>query len=166
MSRALWLLAEMSIGCIVLVGLGTSGVVAHAQAQAAAQATTTTETNTSVTPAAPVGKSCTVNTSAPNLAETALNKGDFASAETLFLALLSKSADNESAHEGLVRAMLAQDKVADAAKYAESWAAAAPASSMALTALGDVRLRQGDPRIAFTQFQKAARGSVQRARLL
>ena len=97
---------------------------------------------------------CSVNTAvAPNPAETALNKGDYKPAEDLFRALLAMSADNEAAHEGLIRAMLAQDKVADAAKDAESWVAAAPASSMAMTALGDVRLRQGNPREGFAKYR-------------
>jgi predicted aspartyl protease len=105
-----------------------------------------------------------VNSTAPNPAETELNKGDFAPAEVLFRALLAKSADNEMAHEGLIRSLIEQDKVDDAAKDAEGWMAAAPASSMALTALGDVRLRQGDPRAAFVQFQKAAQADLCNAR--
>ena len=148
MARARWLLAELCVGWFVLVVSGASGVVAHAQAQTAAAKPGQT--------VAPARKTCTVNSFAPNPAETALNKGDFAPAEVLFRALLAKSADNEAAHEGLVRALLAQNKVDDAARDAEAWATAAPASSMALTAMGDVRLRQGDPRAAFIQFQKAA----------
>ncbi len=163
MARARLLLAEMCIGWFVLAGLAASGVVAHAQAQAAAPAAAV-GTKTPVTPAAPVRKSCSVNSTAPNPAETELNKGDFAPAEVLFRALLAKSADNEAAHEGLVRALIAQNKVDDAAKDAEAWEAAAPTSSMALTALGDVRLRQGDPRAAFVQFQKAAQADLCNAR--
>ena len=163
MARARWLLAELCVGWFGLVVLGASGGVAHAQAQAAAQAAAT-GTNAPATPAAPVRKTCTVDSIAPNPAETALNKGDFVPAEVLFRALLAKSADNEAAHEGLVRALIAQDKVDDAAKDAEAWVAAEPASSMALIALGDVRLRQGDPREAFLQFQKAAKADLCNAR--
>ena len=161
MARARLLLAEMCVGWIVLVALGASGVIAHAQTQDAAAAV---GTKTPVPPAAPVRKSCSVNSTAPNPAETALNKGDFAPAEVLFRALLAKSADNEAAHEGLVRALIEQNKVDDAAKDAEGWVTSAPASSMALTALGDVRLRQGDPRAAFVQFQKAAQADLCNAR--
>jgi predicted aspartyl protease len=107
---------------------------------------------------------CSVNSFAPNPAETALNKGDFAPAEVLFRALLAKSAENETAHEGLIRALIAQDKVDDAAWDTEAWIAAAPGNSMALTALGDVRLRQGGPREAFLQFQKAAQADLCNAR--
>ncbi|MGA2896411.1 MAG: aspartyl protease family protein [Acidobacteriaceae bacterium] len=156
MARARWLLAELCVGWFVLVVSGASGVVAHAQAQTAAATPGQT--------VAPARKTCTVNSFAPNPAETALNKGDFAPAEVLFRALLAKSADNEAAHEGLVRALLAQNKVDDAARDAETWAAAEPASSMALIALGDVRLRQGVPRVAFLQFQKAAVADLCNAR--
>ena len=156
MARARWLLEELCVGWFVLVVSGASGVVAPAQAQTAAATLGQT--------VAPAKKTCTVNSFAPNPAETALNKGDFAPAEVLFRALLAKSADNEAAHEGLVRALLAQDKVNDAARDAEAWATAAPASSMALTALGDVRLRQGVPREAFLQFQKAVVADLCNAR--
>jgi predicted aspartyl protease len=105
-----------------------------------------------------------VNSFAPNPAETALNKEDFAQAEVLFRALLAKSEGNEAAHEGLIRTLIAQNKVDDAAKDAEAWVAAAPASSMALTALGDVRLRQGDLRGAYTQFQQALTADLCNAR--
>lgn len=136
-------------------GLGF-GVVGHAQEAP--------ETAAPPKPAAPARKTCTVNSSAPTPAETALDKGDYAPAEKLFRDLLAKSADNADAHEELVRALIGQDKVDVAAKDAEAWAAAAPDNSLALTALGDVRLRQGDPREAFLQFQKAARADLCNAR--
>jgi predicted aspartyl protease len=105
-----------------------------------------------------------VNTLPPSRAETALNKGDFAAAESQFRDLLAKNAANETAREGLVRALIAQDKVDAAAKEAETWVAASPASSMALVALGETRLRQGDPREAYLDFQKAARADLCNAR--
>ena len=159
MSRARFRWTVWCVVCFVLAGWGASGVVAHAQSQTAAAGT-----NAPATPAVPVRMSCMVNSFAPNPAETALNKGDFAPAELLFRALLAKSADNEAAHEGLIRALIAQNKVDDAAKDAEAWAAAAPDNSLALTALGDVRLRQGLPRDAILQFQKAARADLCNAR--
>lgn len=159
MSRARFRWTVWCVAWLVLVGLGTSGAVARAQAQPAAVGA-----NPPATPAAPVRKSCLVNSFAPTPAETALNKGDFSPAEVLFRALLAKNADNEAAHEGLIRTLIAQNKVDDAAKDAEAWVATAPASSMALTALGDVRLRQGLPRDAILQFQKAARTDLCNAR--
>ncbi len=154
------LLAEMCVGWFVLVGLWASGVVANAQATVAAQAAAQPQAAVS----APAQKRCRINSTAPNPAETALNKGDSGPAEVLFRAMLAKDAGDEEAHEGLIRALIGQDKVDDAAKDAEAWVASAPASSMAMTGLGDVRLRQGLPREAFIQFQKAARADLCNAR--
>jgi predicted aspartyl protease len=105
-----------------------------------------------------------VDREAPSAAETALNRKDYAGAEGLFRAAMEKDAGDGRAHEGLVRALIEQDKVADAAKEAEAWAAATPGDSMALTALGDVRLRQGDPRGALIQYAKAKMADLCNAR--
>lgn len=110
------------------------------------------------------GRTCAVNSDAPNAAETALNRKEYSSAETLFRAMLAKDAKDGAAHEGLVRALIEQDKVDAAAKDAEAWVAAAPGSSMALLAVGDVRLRQGDPRGAMLQFQKTEQADLCNAR--
>jgi Tfp pilus assembly protein PilF/predicted aspartyl protease len=147
-ARARLLLSQMCFAWIVLVALLASGCLAQAQPANAA----------------PLKKSCSVNTSAPNPAETALNKGDFKPAEDLFRPLLAKDANDDAAHEGLIRALIAQNKVDDAAKDAESWIAAVPTNSMALTALGDVRFRQGNPREGFAQFQKAVQADLCNAR--
>ena len=109
-------------------------------------------------------KRCKIDAAAPNPAETALNKKEYISAESLFREMLAKDASDEAAHEGLVRALIEQDKVDAAAKDAEKWVASAPASSMALVALGGVRLRQGVPREAFVQFQKATQADPCNAR--
>ena len=116
--------------------------------------------------AAPVKKTCTVDSSAPNAAETALSKRQNGLAETLFRAMLAKDVKDGAAHEGLVRALIAEDRVADAARDAEAWAAAEPGSSIAMTALADVRLRQGDPRAAFLQYQSAVRAELCNARAM
>ena len=110
--------------------------------------------------AAPVKRTCTVDRSEPIPAEKALNRKEYSSAESQFRDLLAKSADNAAAREGLVRTLIGQDKVDAAAQDAEAWVKAEPSSSMALTALGDVRLRQGDPREAYLQFEKAAQANL------
>jgi predicted aspartyl protease len=136
------------------IGVGC-GVVAEAQlptASAPVQAAPTAK------------KRCKINAAAPNPAETSLNKKEYSSAESLFREMLAKDANDEVAHEGLVRALVEQDKVDAAAKDAETWVASAPASSMALVALGGVRLRQGAPREAFVQFQKATQADPCNAR--
>jgi predicted aspartyl protease len=143
MARAWLLLAGMWVG---------GGLVTYAQAAAAAEQAT------------PVRVACTVNQAAPNAAETALNKQDYKTAESSFREMLAKKADDEAAHEGLIRALMKAGKVDDAAKDAEAWATAAPESSMAMTALGEVRYREGNPREGFVLFQKAVHFDLCNAR--
>jgi tetratricopeptide (TPR) repeat protein len=111
-----------------------------------------------------VKKNCTVNSSTPGAAETALNKKQYSDAEGLFRGMLAKDANDEAAHEGLVRSLIEQNRVDVAAKDAEAWLVASPGNSMALTAVGEVRLRQGDPREAFLKFQAAIKADLCNAR--
>ena len=136
------------------VWVGLAGSVWGQSGAAPATAPAATTASAAVAPA--MRKTCTVDTSDPSPAEEDLNKKNYGAAEVGFRALLAKSADDAAAHEGLVRALIELDRVGDAAKEAEGWVATAPGDTLALTALGDVRLRQGDPREAFMQFQKAA----------
>jgi predicted aspartyl protease len=105
-----------------------------------------------------------VDSNPPSPAETALNQGDFVTAEKLFRELLAKSADDASAHEGLVRTLIGQDRVEAAAKDAEAWVVAEPGRPMAMVALGDARLRAGNPREALHQFQLAVKADLCNAR--
>ena len=139
---------------VVWIGLSGGGVALAQAAAAGSPAALASQTAT------PAKKSCRVNSTAPNAAETALNRGDFAPAEILFRAMLAKDAGDEAAHEGLIRSLIEQNKVDDAAKDVEAWVAADPDGSMAMTALGEVRLRQGDPREAYHQFQRALQADL------
>jgi predicted aspartyl protease/predicted negative regulator of RcsB-dependent stress response len=130
------------------------GFVARAQATGAA----------AVPAGAAAKKTCTVSTAAPNAAETALNKGEFSKAEGMLQGMLAKHGEDEVAHEELERALLEQNSVDAAAKDAEAWLASAPGSSLALTAAGDVRLRQGLPRDAMSEYQKASMADLCNAR--
>ena len=160
MARSWILLAGVWVG---LVGVGQGGHLVRAQEVAGAQ----TPAKTAAVPdASPVAKpasakrTCRVDSSVPTPAETALNKGQFSEAGTLFRAVLAKSTHSDAMHEGLIRALIEQDKVVEAAKDVEAWVAVEPENSMALIALGDVRLRQGNPLEAYTQYQQAAQGAV------
>ena len=148
MARACWLFLGMWFG-LIAGAARAGGQAASATAPAAP---------------APAQKTCTVDRGDPTPAEQALNKKDYGAAETLFGALLEKSPENEFAHVGQVRALLAQDKVEAALKNAEAWVAAAPASSMAMVALGEARLRAGDPAAAFREFQLAIKADLCNAR--
>jgi len=116
--------------------------------------------------AAPVTKTCTVNSMPPTTGETTLNRRDAVGAEKIFRDVLAKSPSSDTVHEALVRALIEQDKVNDAAKEADGWAAAAADNSMALVAEGDVKLRQGDPRGALALFVKARSVDLCNARAL
>jgi predicted aspartyl protease len=105
-----------------------------------------------------------VNSSAPSTAETALNRKEYGAAEDLFRAILANHANDEDAQEGLVRALIGQNKVEAAAQSAAAWVAAEPASSMAAVALGEVRLRQGNPLVALREFQRGIRADRCNAR--
>jgi len=102
--------------------------------------------------------------SPPSPAETAYNKWDYVTAEKLFREILAKSPTSDAVHEGLIRAMIEQNKVAEAVKDAEAWIAAEPTNSMAMIALGDVRLRQGNPLEAYSHYQEAVQADVCNAR--
>ena len=148
---------------VIWIGLIGGGVRAEAQAASGAARAAGTPTASAAAPAG-TQKMCSVDRDDPTPAEEALNKKDYGAAEALFGALLAKSAENEFAHEGQVRAMLAQDKVNAAVKNAEAWVAAAPASSMAMVALGEARLRAGKPNEGFHQFQLAMKADLCNAR--
>jgi tetratricopeptide (TPR) repeat protein len=136
---------------VLLIGSGIRGAAAQT-AQAPAQSQQ------------PARKTCTVIKTPPNPAETALNKKEYSSAEGKFRELLAKDAKDDDAHGGLVRALIDQDKLADAAHEAEAWVASEPENSMAMTALGDLRLRQGRPREAFLQYKEAVHTDLCNAR--
>lgn len=135
--------------CLFITVTGLSGIAGRT---APAQSTAAGESSA---PPAKMTKSCTVNTMSPTTGETALNKRDPAAAEKIFRDVLAKSPSSDAVHEALVRALLEQDKVEDAAKEADAWTAAAPDNVMAIIAEGDVKLRQGDPRGALGLFSKA-----------
>lgn len=100
-------------------------------------------------------KRCVVNQAAPNVAETAYNHKDYVVGEKLFREMLAKDPHDPAAHEGLIRDLIEQNKVSEAARDADGWVKAEPGSSMAAVAAGEVRLRQGDPREALLTFGRA-----------
>lgn len=156
MARSWILLAGVWVGLV-----GGNGTLAPAQDVGAG---TSANAGKSAAAAAPVKKTCMVNSVAPSPAETALSRKEYSSAESLFRAVLAKSPTSDPVHEGLVRALIEQNKVTDAAKDAEAWVTAEPGNSLALVALGDVRLRQGDPSEAYGQFQLALKADLCDAR--
>lgn len=78
-------------------------------------------------------------------ADKAFLAGDFAKAESLYRADLSKVPANPDATSGLVHALLRQQKVQDGADTVKTALAATPNSGIFLTLRGEVEFRQGEP---------------------
>ena len=78
-------------------------------------------------------------------ADKAFLAGDFAKAESLYRADLSKAPANPDATSGLVHTLLRQQKVQDAADTVKTALAATPNSGIFLTLRGEVEFRQGEP---------------------
>ena len=136
-------------GVLLCVGL-MSGGIANGQTAAEAKASAP----------APLKKTCRVDNGPPNAAETALNRGDFKTAESLFNAMLAQNAEDKPTREELVRTLLAQDRVADAERTAEAWNTVSPAETLAITALADVRFRQGAPGEALMLYRRAIQADL------
>lgn len=126
-----------------------SGVLSFLASAAFAQ------TTTAGTPPPAKKIFCSVDRTPPGPAETALNRKDYTTAEKLFRAALATDPHNNAAHEGLVRTLLAQDRVADATSDATAWNTAEPANSMAFVALAESQVRGGVPTIGFQTYRKA-----------
>jgi Tfp pilus assembly protein PilF len=77
-------------------------------------------------------------------AEAAFREGRFADAARRFLGVLATDQQNGAAHAGLVRTLLRQDHVADAAGAAERAYSLVPRYAPLVAAYGDVAFRQSD----------------------
>jgi hypothetical protein len=92
---------------------------------------------------------CTImHHAAPSEADTAFLNGDFAKAEGLYRAALTKNPGAIDPSIGLVHALLRQQKVLDAADAVHTWIGVNPAPAALLTLLGEVEFRQGEPWVA------------------
>ncbi len=89
-------------------------------------------------------------------AETAYAGGDYTQAETLYTQALVEKPDDERSGAGLVRTLLRERKIAEAANRADSLLAAHPGSAVLLTALAEVQLRQGVPWLAAKTLERSA----------
>ncbi len=90
--------------------------------------------------------SCTlVSHDAPSEADKAYMAFDFAKAAGLYQAELAKNPNDELLVAGIVRSLLRQQKVQEAADALKAPLAAAPNSAALITLRGEVELRQGMP---------------------
>jgi len=89
-------------------------------------------------------------------AETAYAGGDYTQAETLYTLALAEKPDDERSGAGLVRTLLRERKIAEAANRADSLLASHSGSAVLLTALAEVQLRQGLPWLAAKTLERSA----------
>ena len=81
-------------------------------------------------------------------ADEAFARGDYPEAETLYTHALAESSNDELQDAALVRTLLREKKVAEAAREAAHLLDTHPASAALLTALAEVQFRQGVPWVA------------------
>src|ERR1035437_5388631 len=103
-------------------------------------------------PAAGNKLTCTIDRTPPGDAERALLGRRYADAERLYGEALAANPASNAAVAGLVRAMLAEDKLPEALALATKSNAAHPKDSVLLDALGEVRYRRGEVDEAATAF--------------
>ena len=89
-------------------------------------------------------------------ADTAYVNGEYASAEGLYTQALAQKPQDAEVSAGLVRTLLHEGKIAEAATQATSSVAGNPHSAAALTALAEVQLRQGQPWVGMQTLDAAA----------
>ncbi len=89
-------------------------------------------------------------------AETAYAGGDYTQAETLYTQALVEKPDDERLGAGLVRTLLRDRKIVEAANRTDSLIAAHPLSAVLLTALAELQLRQGVPWLAAKTLERSA----------
>lgn len=95
---------------------------------------------------------CTIDTSAPSDADRAMLTRRYADAERLYSDALTANPNSTAAMAGLVRALLAEEKLQDALAQAVKFNAAHPNDPALLDALGEVRFRRGEVQEAASSF--------------
>jgi tetratricopeptide (TPR) repeat protein len=93
----------------------------------------------------------------PTSAETAYANSDFATAESLYAQALAQNPLDAALSAALVRTLIHERKLAQAAEQANADVSDHPDSADALAALAEVQLRQGQPWLASETLDKAAK---------
>jgi len=107
--------------------------------------------------AAPDKVSCAVDNTAPNEADKALLDRRYQDAERLYGEMLAKSPGLDTAEAGVVRALVGEEKLADALALATKDNADRAKDPVLLDALGDVRFRRGEVDEAANAWNQAMR---------
>ncbi len=122
--------------------------------------------------AAPAGYLCSQTTACPAVpshsptpADTAYINGDYTTAESLYAQDLAQNLHDAALSAALVRTLLRERKVAQAAEQANTGVVANPHSADALAALAEVQMREGQPWLAGETLDKAAQAGPCDARV-
>ncbi len=100
----------------------------------------------------------------PTPADTAYINGDYTTAESLYAQALTENPHDAALSAALVRTLLRERKLAQAAEQANIGLATNPHSADALVALSEVQLREGQPWLAGETLDKAAEANPCNAR--
>jgi hypothetical protein len=95
---------------------------------------------------------CSIDTAPPGEAEKAMQTRRFADAERLYGEALSAAPTSNAAMAGLVRAMLAEERLQEALALATKFNAARPNDAVLQDVLGEVRFRRGEVQEAANAF--------------
>ena len=107
------------------------------------------------TPAAPQTRSCPVDPTPSSLGEQQLSREDFKGAEATFRAELVTHSDGLAAHLGLVRALIGEDRVADAHKESMAMSQTKTAAALGEVAVSEADYRAAEIDAALTHAQAA-----------
>lgn len=100
---------------------------------------------------------CTVDKTPPSPADQALYANDYGSAAKLYRQIADKNPASAEGQAGLIRAMLGQNKLADALAAANKLVSQQPQNAVAQTVLGETYLRRGEFDLALPVLVKAAK---------
>jgi Tfp pilus assembly protein PilF len=89
-------------------------------------------------------------------AEVAYQQGKYESAESLYQQALSQKPNDPELNSALIHTLLHESRISDAGNRASKAVADDPHSALALTALAEVQLRQGQPWLASQTLDSAA----------
>jgi predicted aspartyl protease len=92
-------------------------------------------------PAKPATRTCTVDRTPPTEGEADIARTDYTKAETFYRAAIAKEPASTEANLGLVRALVGEDKTADAISTATAFLTAHPGNALAEIALAEADFR-------------------------
>jgi tetratricopeptide (TPR) repeat protein len=116
-------------------------------------------------PSARAKDMCPVRSTSMNAGDIALARDEYDKAIDFYAAGMGLAGpEGARAHNALIRALLAANRIDEAEANAKAWAATSPSDSWGRTSLGEVQLRKGEIRAALATLQAALAGDSCNAR--